>query len=196
MYEAICRIVFTAVLVVAITGPAAAQTPDGETPANEGVCDELMYGATKGLYGLCVAFCEAQDCEFNVEDPLAGFEECKPSSPKLLELYRKKMGAGDPDMPCVQQSECPCWGDSLALADLPMSGTFQQCVAANTDAWAVSTDLTNFAVVGVSNVVSPTCFFQVPGTFVGLDISQEEYDICRGHVIESGMARGFDCWDQ
>lgn len=41
--------------------PAFAQTPDGETPANEGVCDELI-GLTPGLYGLCVAFCEAQDC--------------------------------------------------------------------------------------------------------------------------------------
>jgi hypothetical protein len=28
-------------------------TPDGETPANEGVCDELI-GGTPGLYGLCV----------------------------------------------------------------------------------------------------------------------------------------------
>ena len=39
-----------------VVGPAAyAQgTPDGETPANESVCDELQ-GATPGLYGLCVA---------------------------------------------------------------------------------------------------------------------------------------------
>jgi len=46
------------------TPPAMDQTPDGETPANEGVCDALQAdGTTKGLYGLCVAFCEAQDAE-------------------------------------------------------------------------------------------------------------------------------------
>jgi hypothetical protein len=47
-----------------LTGAALAQTPDGQTPVNEGVCDELMEsGITKGLFGLCVAFCEAQDCD-------------------------------------------------------------------------------------------------------------------------------------
>ena len=40
---------------------AHAQTPDGLAPVNEGVCDDLI-GGTPGLYGLCVAFCEAQDC--------------------------------------------------------------------------------------------------------------------------------------
>jgi len=31
-----------------------AQTPDGQTPAEEAVCDPLMEdGVTKGLYGLC-----------------------------------------------------------------------------------------------------------------------------------------------
>ena len=36
-----------------------AKTPDGQTPAEETVCDDLE-GA---LYGLCVAFCEAMDCD-------------------------------------------------------------------------------------------------------------------------------------
>ena len=38
-----------------------AQTPDGLPPANEGVCDSLQM-AKPGLYGLCVAYCEALDC--------------------------------------------------------------------------------------------------------------------------------------
>ena len=63
------RLLLVSVLVlVAATGYA--QTPDGETPANEGVCDELI-GLTPGLYGLCVAFCEAQDCEATL-DPVTG----------------------------------------------------------------------------------------------------------------------------
>lgn len=104
-------------LVVALTlvgVPAFAQTPDGETPANEGVCDDLMFGSTPGLYGLCVGFCEAQDCEATV-DPTTGevtFDEsCRPSSPKLLANYNRRKQAVDPAMPCVNidAAECPCW---------------------------------------------------------------------------------------
>ena len=77
---------------------AIAQTPDGETPANEGVCDSLQ-GGTPGLYGLCVAYCEAQD--------LDSFDK-EPPNTNILANYRKKMKAGDPDMPCIQVP-CPCW---------------------------------------------------------------------------------------
>jgi len=81
-----------------MSGNAIALTPDGETPANEGVCDELQ-GSTPGLYGLCVAYCEAQD--------LDTFDK-KPPSLKILANYDKKRQAGDPDMPCLQVP-CPCW---------------------------------------------------------------------------------------
>jgi len=89
-----------------------AQTPDGETPANEGVCNSLI-GFTPGLYGLCVAFCEAQDAEATfdpeAEDGVVTFAVgSRPSNPKLLEIYNKKKADGDPDMPCVR-AQCPCW---------------------------------------------------------------------------------------
>lgn len=90
-----------AVLLTALTtmnGNVIAQTPDGETPANEGVCD-VLHGGTPGLYGLCVAYCEAQD--------LDSFDK-EPPNTKILANYRKKMQAGDPDMPCVKVP-CPCW---------------------------------------------------------------------------------------
>ena len=48
---------------IAISAPAMAETPDGTTPANETVCDGLKTNATPGLYGLCVAYCEAQDLD-------------------------------------------------------------------------------------------------------------------------------------
>jgi len=49
-----------------IGGLAAAQnTPDVQTPANEGLCDDLMF-ATPGLYEPCIAFCEARDCEVDM----------------------------------------------------------------------------------------------------------------------------------
>jgi hypothetical protein len=94
-------------------------TPDGQTPANEAVCDLLqLEGVSKGLYGLCVAFCEAQDCE--VPDPTDD-PSCRPSSPKLLARYDAKRDESnilDLRMPCVQYEEaCPCW----TLAELTAS---------------------------------------------------------------------------
>lgn len=80
-------------------GSVMASTPDGETPANEGVCD-LLQNATPGLYGLCVAYCEAQDLD------ILGDKE--PPNTRILANYDKKKQAGDPDMPCVQ-TPCPCW---------------------------------------------------------------------------------------
>ena len=94
-------------LITIAAPPAIAQgTPDGGTPANEGVCDDLQY-ATPGLYGLCVAYCEAQDC-----DPLVIPDNeppsCQASDRKLLDLYNGLKRPADPPMPCVQVT-CPCW---------------------------------------------------------------------------------------
>ena len=74
-----------------MSGNVLALTPDGETPANEGVCDGLQ-GVTPGLYGLCVAYCEAQDLD-SIDK--------KPPSLKILDNYNKKKQVGDPEMPCT-----------------------------------------------------------------------------------------------
>lgn len=98
------RLILVTMLALAAAA-AGAQTPDQQTPANEGVCDELI-GATPGLYGLCVAYCEAQDCDPVVadQDP----ESCVASDRKLLDLYNDHKSPADPEMPCVQVT-CPCW---------------------------------------------------------------------------------------
>ena len=97
---------------------AVAQTPDGETPANEGVCDSLQ-GSTPGLYGLCNAYCEAQD--------LDSFDK-NPPNEKILANYRKKMKAGDPDMPCIQVP-CPCWS-AAELGSITADATAAACPTA------------------------------------------------------------------
>ena len=104
---------FCAASIVAVVGLSSnAAIADELRPANEGVCDSLQ-GSTPGLYGLCVAYCEAQDLDDIDKEP--------PSS-KILANYRRKMKKGDQDMPCIQAS-CPCFssdeltamtGDSLA----------------------------------------------------------------------------------
>ena len=96
-------------------GPVLAQTPDGETPALEGVCDELK-GGTPGLYGLCIAFCEAQDLDEVIQEAMAGGVPGE----KVLERYRAKSKAGDPDMPCIiSASACPCFNIDVCLAHEP-----------------------------------------------------------------------------
>ena len=96
---------FFAAGIVAVAGlssnQAMAETLDGLTPANEGACD-LLKGATPGLYGLCVAYCEAQDLD-NIDK--------EPPSSKILANYRRKMKVGDQDMPCIQVS-CPCYSNN------------------------------------------------------------------------------------
>lgn len=110
MENRISKVILTACLTVLIgltgfSGSVMATTPDGETPANEGVCDELMT-ATKGLYGLCVAYCEAQD--------LDEIGDKETPNNKILANYKKKMQPGDPVMPCIQPV-CPCWtGEELS----------------------------------------------------------------------------------
>lgn len=105
-------------LMLALSGaPALATTPDGETPANEGVCDTLKTGASPGLYGLCVAYCEAQDLDSVDKEP---------PSTKILDNYNRKKQAGDPDMPCLKVP-CPCWTDA-ELASISADNAAGACV--------------------------------------------------------------------
>lgn len=84
------------------------------TPASENVCAPLK-GSKGGLYGLCTAFCKAQDGSATYDpstNTLTFDENFKPSSRKLLEKYNERAKAvGGPPMPCVNvvQNECPCW---------------------------------------------------------------------------------------
>lgn len=127
-----------AVLVAGLIGiatPAVASTADGQTPANEGVCDELQ-GATPGLYGLCVAYCEAQDLDTVDKEP---------PNTKILDNYRKKMKDGDPDMPCIQ-APCPCWS-SEELATITADGIASACLRSTDRIQLIdSAPLTRFAV--------------------------------------------------
>lgn len=83
---------------------------DDLPPSEEGVCDSLLDG-TAGLFGLCNAYCEAQDC-----DEYAPGDQPR-SCQRLLVNYLRKSDGADP--PCLVDEEpsCPCWNmDQLAGA--------------------------------------------------------------------------------
>jgi hypothetical protein len=90
-------IVAAAVVLGALTlvpAPASAQTPDGQTPAEETACN----GLTGTAYGLCTAYCEAMDCDGPF--PAASGKACG----KVYANFVSKTGGQVP--PCV--ITCPC----------------------------------------------------------------------------------------
>lgn len=181
-----------------------AQTPDGETPANEGVCDGLI-GMTPGLYGLCVAFCEAQDAEASFDPAsmeITFAEGSKPSNPKLLALYDKKRAVGDPPMPCVNvvANECPCWteaeldevggsGDMCVQTQLP----FEQIALEGTD---VVINYDEIATVDFGAL--QFCFLDHIDNSSGtpqsqtrfLNIDAPKIDTCRQSLVAECTSRG------
>lgn len=105
-------VLFTAIIFswLALLPIAEAQTLDGLTPAEESVCDSLV-GATPGLYGLCVAYCEAHDADMISPDGDPG--ELNMPNRRILENYNKKKTETDPPMPCALPVDpiepCACW---------------------------------------------------------------------------------------
>ena len=81
-------------LLLICTGAVLAQTPDGQTPAEETVCDN----ETGAAYGLCNAYCEAMDCES--ANPSASANACS----KVRSKFQNITGR---DITC---EVCPCVG--------------------------------------------------------------------------------------
>jgi hypothetical protein len=81
-----CSCVLIAVLISFLLLPAGshAKTPDGSTPSEETVCSGLQGAA----FGLCNAYCEAQDCDVHP----------RPSCAHLLANFRRITGV--PSFPC------------------------------------------------------------------------------------------------
>jgi len=165
---------------------------------NEGVCDELI-GTTPGLYGLCVAFCEAQDCKATYDiDPDTGKPvvildpSCKPSSPRLLELYNGKKDAAEPAMPCIQDI-CPCWTEA-ELAGIGEAGpgvcstTIDSGIVSGfyyTIGGTPSTDVES-ALVQIGNDNVPICILDSKTPLINrvMGITAEEHERCVASVVQ------------
>ncbi len=163
-----------------VASPVIAETPDGETPANEGVCDVLKTNATPGLYGLCVAYCEAQDLD------IVGDKET-PNN-KILGNYNKKKQASDPDMPCLKVP-CPCWSDAELAAITNRASAVPpdsiSCASTATTAQIRNTTNLQFATADIGRQ-PPLCRFTdtmtSPRISRRFDITAEEAKSCYDQV--------------
>jgi len=180
LFTTLCLVLLTG--LAGINGSAIASTPDGMTPANEHECDNLK-SATPGLYGLCVAYCEAQDLDTIDKNP---------PSEKILANYRKKMQSGDPDMPCVA-TPCPCWTPEQ-FNRITTDGTGAACLSSGTTLQLVDdAAATRFA----SSDTSSRCTFvdlnvPVPGLtdptapkVTSLNITSDEAQSCHSTIVQA-----------
>jgi hypothetical protein len=195
----ICAAVLTAFAIVASSTAYAQGTPDGETPANQGVCDELI-GATPGLYGLCVGFCEAQDCEVTLNEAtgeLSFDANCKPSSTKLLQNYNKRANDGDPTMPCVNvtEGECLCWSEAELDA---LDGTYRSSclqLSASESTLLSTNGPDNTGSVLTANNGGLSCFFVIlpvlgGDIFRSFNTTMEQFTTCKESIIAECEERG------
>ena len=174
--------------------PATAQTPDGMTPAEEGMCD-VLNDATPGLKGLCVAMCEAQDCEAELNPDTGEVDfnpSCNPSSEKLLDNYNRKAGPSDPQMPCVKVA-CPCWTEAEmeniaggVLDQCSVGPTWSQLFGNSTDKGFEMASAEDHFKKGLQCYTSQSNSSIVRQRSLGTD----EYAVCRQSVIDQCIARG------
>lgn len=99
------------VLLIVIPLAAQAQTPDGETPAEEEACDK--YVGEGARHGLCIAYCEAQDCELFKDD-----ESCRRIQRNFINYSVKKgysKGMPKPGKATIDCSVTGCTPEDIKL---------------------------------------------------------------------------------
>ncbi len=173
----------TFALLLLCTGAALASTPDGQTPAEETVCDS----ETGAAFGLCNAYCEAMDCES--EDPQASETACTKVRGKFMNITGR-------DLPCeAPPATCPCLGQSSF--DLFLT-TATSCVL-NDPAFGIMLKFVDpeFPVTGFSFSDSdgaPRCGYDyfLQESF-HLDITAAEAQVCNQALLDAAAALNLTC---
>jgi hypothetical protein len=193
----ITSVLIASSVVLAAPDADAKGTRDGETPAVEDVCDPLI-GLTPGLFGLCLAFCEAQDCEATLDeatgetvfDPI-----CEQSSPKILDDYNRLRTPTDPVLPCltVVAAECPCWNEEEL--DTIADGETQACGLRSDGAFRlIGFDAaTGRNESAIANPSQNRCRYtsQTPAVARQLDVTKGEVAACVVSIKAECAERGF-----
>ncbi len=91
------QVIFLALILILIPTATGAQTPDGQTPAEETYCDQ--YSGRK--FGICNAWYEAMDCDYAGQKASA----CNNLKAMLDDLSGDGSPSGEITTPC------PCFGD-------------------------------------------------------------------------------------
>ena len=161
---------------VAFIGVAnvSADTPDGQTPSRETVCDNEEGAA----YGLCTAYCEAMDCG----DPN------QQASEKACEAVARNFErqTGRP-IPCGLTCLC---ADQLALFAQILAGTVvvARCIA-DDNLLRVRTVQGDIAIIDDGPPI--TC--NVNGQQPGIELTETERLVCRVRIREAVEATGVPC---
>lgn len=203
-----CLFVFFAGALPAVVMPdlAVAETSKHQAMGREGICDALR-GATPGLHGLCVSYCEAHDCV--VTD---GAVHCdKPPSAKILEQYNRLRTDDDPQMPCIlPDSACPCFNaatlEQLNLVRMPdqcvdnldLSGSVNIITCTSVNSFACNVLFVAFGSVQVVNYPDsqPACAYleAEDGDRKNLEITSQQAAACSELLQEFGRKGGWECF--
>ena len=112
--------VFTLGIVVALPLLASAQTPDGQTPAVETVCD----GESGAAFGLCNAYCEAMDCD---SSPEASQTACDTVQDLFIAITGRDLPCEQP--PCGLVFNPACAGTCPPGTQCQSTGNTNPCAA-------------------------------------------------------------------
>ena len=152
------------------SGLSWAETPDGQTPSEETVCDSQRGAA----YGLCTAYCEAMDCDSPA--PQASPTACS----RVRGNYERITGL---PLPC--EATCPCVGVLPLFRDF-VNGTAEAAVCQEDSSFTtLVTEGNDFVIVDAS-----TCSANF-GTPV--QITAAEALICRQLLRAAAAAQGVAC---
>lgn len=160
-------------LCLTFAGLAAAQTADGQTPAEEDVCD----GESGAAYGLCNAYCEAMDC--HLDEPSASATACQKVGSRFEQITGRRP-------PC--DLSCPCY----TAADL-QQGTIAVCgdnfPGFNNLAGVIYTDGRRGCsgiFCGSGDPTVRSCAFQpITGGIIIELLDEEEDAACRALILEN-----------
>lgn len=164
--------------------------------ARTDVCDSLI-GATPGLYGLCTAYCKATELPramARANGKAGGFADLAEKKDSVLQRYNAARRAGDPEMPCIAQSACPCWGSAQTSGSFWVGRSHPaQCNAIDAAPLAVKTlsagsvaggDAAMLMAYANTDADLRMCYFQdsLTGTTTLQYVSEQDNHVCATQV--------------